>query len=69
MKLHFTEKDMRRNMDRKASVGGLSIMEVLVSQIKNKMDLMKFVKKENENNNSEFKFLKASESKDKALKK
>lgn len=66
MKLHFTEKNMHlsRHVERDATHGGVSIFQNLLTRLEDKM----FQKKKKNSSNGKFKFIKASESKEVAMK-
>lgn len=65
LNLHFTEKNMHlsKNVERDATHGGVSIFQNLLTRLEDKM----FQKKKNKSN-GKFKFIKASESKEVAMK-
>ena len=64
LQLHFTEKNMHmaKNIEKDATHGGVSIFQNLLSRLEEKM----FIKKKSEK--GKYKFIKASESKDVAMK-
>lgn len=66
LNLHFTEKNMHlsKNVERDATHGGVSIFQNLLTRLEEKM----FQKKKKNSLNGKFKFIKASESKEVAMK-
>jgi hypothetical protein len=66
LNLYFTEKNMHlsKNVERDATHGGVSIFQNLLTRLEDKM----FQKKKKNQSNGKFKFIKASESKEVAMK-